>query len=88
MDTKILEYNSYLYDMFFHDFSITREMLEEESFTFKSRITRDIILELINVVPDEWKPNMQDINQLVDYIMYRVDNLDVIISTIMTYNNR
>lgn len=88
LDTKILEYNSYLYDMFFHDFSITREMLEEESFTFKSRITRDIILELINVVPDEWKPNMQDINQLVDYIMYRVDNLDVIISTIMTYNNR
>ena len=28
------------------------------------------------------------VDELVNYILYRVDNLDVIISTILTYNNR
>ena len=76
LDTKVLEYNSYLYGMFFHNFSVTKEMLEKESFVFKSRINRDIIMGII------------DIDELVNYILYRVNNLDVIISTILTYNNR
>lgn len=88
LDTKVLEYNSYLYEMFFHNFSITKEMLEKESFSFKNRISRDIIIELIGFVPDEWKPKQKDLDELVNYILYRVDNLDVIISTILTYNNR
>ena len=29
LDTKVLEYNSYLYGMFFHNFSVTKEMLEK-----------------------------------------------------------
>ena len=86
--TKVLEYNTYLYEMFFHNFSVTKEMLEKESLVFKSKINRDIITELIKNIPDEWKPKQIDIDELVNYIMYRVDNLDVIISTIMTYNTK
>ena len=85
LDTKVLEYNEYLYEMFFHNFSVTKEMLESQSLVFKSKISRDIITELIETTPKEWRPNQNDINALVDYIMYRVENLDVIISTIMTY---
>ena len=88
LDTKVLEYNSYLYEMFFHNFSITKEMLEKESLVFKNKISRDIMVELIGFVPDEWKPKQKDLDELVNYILYRVDNLDVIISTILTYNNR
>lgn len=88
LDTKILEDNSYLYEMFFHDFSITKEMLEKESLVFKSKIDRDTIIKLIGFVPEEWKPKQEDLDELVNYILYRVDNLDVIISTILTYNNR
>lgn len=88
LDTKVLEYNTYLYEMFFHDFSITKEMLRKESLVFKSKINRDIITELIKNIPDDWKPRQIDIDELVNYIMYRVDNLDVIISTIMTYNTK
>ena len=87
-DTKILEYNSYLYDMFFHNFSITKEMLEKEGLIFKSKINRDIIVKLIDFSPDEWKPKQKDLDELVNYILYRVDNLDVIISMILTYHNR
>jgi hypothetical protein len=56
--------------------------------TFKSRINRDIIIGIIDIIPEEWKPKQKDIDELVNYILYRVDNLDVIISTILTYNNR
>lgn len=88
LDTKVLEYNSYLYGMFFHNFSVTKEMLEKESLVFKSRINRDIIIGIIDIIPEEWKPKQKDIDELINYILYRVDNLDVIISTILTYNNR
>ena len=47
-----------------------------------------IIVELVDIIPEEWKPKQKDIDELVNYILYRVDNLDVIISTILTYNNR
>lgn len=88
LDTKILEYNSYLYEMFFHDFSITKEMLEKESSVFKRKICRDIIIEFINEIPIEWKPDQNDLDELINYILYRVNNLDVIISTIMAYNSK
>ena len=88
LDTKVLEYNSSLYEMFFKNFSVGREMLEKESLFFKSKINRDIITELVDIIPEEWRPKQKDIDELVNYILYRVSNLDVIISTILTYNNR
>lgn len=74
--------------MFFHNFSVTKDMLEKESLVFKSKINRNIIIGIIDIIPEEWKPKQKDIDELVNYILYRVDNLDVIISTILTYNNR
>jgi ribosomal protein S17E len=85
LETKVLEYNKYLYEMFYHNISVTKEMLESESLVFKNKINGDIISELISSIPDEWKPKPADIDALIEYIMYRIDNLDVIISTIMTY---
>ena len=87
LNTKVLEYNTYLYLMFFQNFSITKEMLEKEGLVFKSKIKRDIIMKFIGCIPDEWKPDQKDLDELVNYILYRADNLDVIISTIMTYHN-
>lgn len=85
LSTKVLEYNKILYDMFFHNISITKDVLEKESCIFKSKINYDTISKLISCTPDEWKPNQKDIEALIKYIMYRVDNLDMIISTIIKY---
>ena len=63
-------------------------MLEKESSVFKSKINHDIITELIDIILEEWRPKQKDIDELINYILYRVDNLDVIISIILTYNNR
>lgn len=84
-DTKILDYNRYLYDMFFHNISVTKELLQKESLYFKNRLNCDIITEFIEAIPNEWKPSQGDMDSLVKYLMYRINNLDVIISTIMNY---
>ncbi len=84
LSDRILRSNSYLYDMFFHSLSISKELLENESLVFKNKINRDIINGFIMEMPDEWKPMQNDLDALVDYILYRVDNLDIIISTILT----
>mgnify|MGYP003418773221 CR=1 FL=1 len=88
LNTKVLEYNEYLYGMFFQNFRITKDMLEKESLLFKRKINRDIITKLIDCTPNEWKPKQKDLDELVNYILYRVENLDVIISTIMAYYNK
>ncbi len=85
LSTKVLEYNKYLYEMFIHNISITKELLEREGLIFKKAIKSDTILELISLIPDEWKPRQEDLEALVEYIMYRVNNIDTIIATIMAY---
>ena len=85
LSTKVLEYNERLYGMFYHNFSITKELLEEQSSFFQSKLSYDIIDELVKSVPEEWKPKPKDIDALIKYLMYRVDNLNVITSTILNY---
>lgn len=83
--TRILEENSYLYDMFFQNINVTKENLTEKSLLFKKRLNYDTISNIIASIPKEWMPSSKDIASLTKYIMYRVDNIDVIISTILKY---
>lgn len=85
LDTKVLKYNEYLYKMFFNNMTVSKELLEEEAEKFKNKINKDVLAEIIENIPEEWKPTQRDIDSLIKYIMYRVENLDVIISTIMSY---
>lgn len=85
LSTEILEYNNRLYDMFFSNVPVTKEKLNGEIYRFKNKINRDTIKNIVNSAPDEWKPKQKDIDALVKYIMYRVDNLDVIKSVILNY---
>lgn len=82
---QILKYNERLYKMFYRNISITKEILEKASFEFKNKINSDIIKKLIDDCPNEWRPTKEDEDMLVTYLMYRIDHLDVIISTIMQY---
>ena len=90
IDTRILENNSYLYEMFFRDVSITitKEIINKEMSVFKNKINSGIINRIISDIPQEWKPRVDDIEELVKYIFYRVDNLETIIVTILKYINR
>lgn len=85
--TKVLEYNERLYNMFYRNMKITKEDLEQASLVFKNKINCDIIKKFIEECPQEWRPTIENEDMLVEYLMYRIDHLDVIISTIMSYLN-
>ena len=85
LSTKVFEYNEYLYKMFTQNISVTKNSLKKEGLIFRNRINSNMILEFIDQIPNEWKPKQKDIDTLVEYIMYRINNIDVIISTILEY---
>lgn len=85
LSTRVLEDNRYLYGMFFDNITITKTLLENESKIFKAKINRPVIIDIIENVPDEWKPAKEDIEELVNYILYRINNLTKIISMILAH---
>lgn len=85
LSTEVLECNERLYSMFFRNISITKEGLKQVSIEFKNKINSDIIRKFIEECPQEWRPTKESENVLVEYIMYRLNHLDVIISTILNY---
>lgn len=85
LSTEVLEYNERLYGMFYRNLTITKIALEEAGTEFKNKINGNIICKFIKECPDEWRPVKENEQVLVDYLMYRIDHLDVIISTMMQY---
>lgn len=85
LSTDVLEYNERLYSMFYRNISITKEALEQASIELKSKINCDIIKKFIEECPQEWRPTQENENMLVEYLMYRINHFDVIISTILNY---
>lgn len=83
--TKILEYNNYLYSMFFNNLKFKIQNIQNEVNSFKDKITYDIMRDIINDIPKEWLPKECDINKLLEYILYRVDHLEDICITIRKY---
>lgn len=85
LSTEVLEYNERLYSMFYRNISITKEALEQASIEFKKKINCNVIKKFIEECPQEWRPAEESEKALVEYLMYRINHLDVIISTILNY---
>lgn len=85
LSIEVLKNNERLYGMFFRNLSITKAALEQESVNFKNRITYDVIKKFVEECPQEWRPMKENEDVLVEYIMYRINHFDVIISTILNY---
>lgn len=85
LSTEVLKYNERLYSMFYRNISITKETLEQASIEFKSKINCNVIKEFIEECPQDWRPTQESENALVEYLMYRINHFDVIISTILNY---
>lgn len=85
LSKEVLEYNERLYGMFYRNISITKEILEQVSIEFKNKISCDIIRKIIEECPQEWRPTKESESMLVEYLMYRINHFDVIISTIVNY---
>ena len=85
LDTRILKENETIYSMFFNKICVEKEKLINEKILFQKLISYDIIYGLIAECPNSIKPTEKDIDSLIKYLLYRIDNLDRIISTICSY---
>ena len=83
--TRVLEENAYLYSMFYRNLSVTKEILEEYKVPFRSKITEEVLRNIVLDVPQEWLPSSEDINALIEYLLYRIEHLDDICITILNY---
>jgi hypothetical protein len=85
-DTKILRCNYHeTYEVFNELNIITRTDLENEIILFKSRIDEEILRGIVKDIPEEWITDINDIEKLIDYIMYRLYNLDNMKEMIINY---
>ena len=85
--TDVLCQNKELYEMFFSHMKFVRNELTDILKSFQENITYDIIWDIINDMPIEWLPIQDDLDALVDYLLYRVNHLDDICITIENYLN-
>lgn len=64
---------------------ITKENLIQEANAFKKVINRELLEEIVNEIPKEWISNRCDIDKLIDYILYRLNNMNSFIEIITKY---
>lgn len=86
--TNVIENNKILYSMFFHNMSIKEENFSDIKVSFRNKITDEILRSFISDIPHEWLPPDRDIDALVEYILYRVEHIDEICTTILNYLNK
>lgn len=83
--TKILDYNDYLYSMFYRNMSVAENNFKDLKESFRSKITEDTLYSVISDIPKEWLPSEEDIDVLVEYLHYRIEHLDDICVTIINH---
>ncbi len=87
LDTKIIEYNNVIYSMFFGYKSIGINELKSVADRYQEIITRDLLDDIIIMIPNDWSINDNDVTALKDYILYRVAHLDDICNMIINYKD-
>ena len=87
LDPDIASDNNYGYAFYstFMPKTTTKEALEQASIEFKNRIHCEMIKKFIEECPQEWRPAKESENVLAEYLMYRINHFDVIVSTILNY---
>ncbi len=84
---EIMESNSYLYNMFFSYMNFQKDAMGDIIALFRENITLEAMQDIINDIPVEWLPSEDDVNMLVEYILYRLSHLEDICITIEKYLN-
>lgn len=74
-DEDILVNNQYLYQMIYESISIQFEELIKLADNINEKLSKELFENVISKVPDEWCMNKDDLNKLVDYLVYRLDHI-------------
>ena len=85
---KILESNlSGVYNPFIELGIVTKGKLTYQLELFKEKINEEVLRSIIDELPEVWIDNKRDLLKLNEYIMYRLNKLNIIIENICSYLN-
>lgn len=88
MDLKILQSNlAGVYTQFIEIGIVTKEKLINQSEQFKEKINEQVITNIIDEMPEVWVVNKKELLKLVEYLLYRLNHLNIIIENIISYLN-
>lgn len=74
-DTDILTSNRDMYSMFLQSMRFEKEKLYDASKMFTESITNSMLNSIISEIPIEWNLTKKDSNALIEYLLYRLDNI-------------
>ena len=83
MDTDILEANGY--GFFSRNKTINKHSLLKVAEKFKQVITKQLLDDIINSIPDDWKISSKDLEALKIYLLYRVEHMNEMCEIIVNY---
>ncbi len=83
--TKIMENNDYLYSMIMHSVPFRKNIILDLIPLFQTHITNKVMENIIEEIPEKWKPRDKDIKTLFQYLEYRLEHLKEICMTIDNY---
>ena len=86
-DIDIVTSNYDLYSMFLHSMNFSKEKLYNSREIFKTSINEFMLRSIINEIPPEWGLNRKDSDALIEYLLYRLDNITPICDTICKHWN-
>lgn len=85
--TDILVHNNFLYEMFYQQMNIKENCFDESKIILRKHITESTLRIVSKDIPEEWLPSSDDLEALIEYILYRVRHLDEICKMIDLYIN-
>lgn len=75
-DNFIMQSNYYLYSKFLKAIPINMINLKEAINYFNEKLSEDFFWNLKNIIPEEWEDDKDEINALIEYIIYRFKHLE------------
>ena len=85
LSTKIIEYNQYIYGLFFRALSPSKSHLNVVSDTIGSICSEQSLRAILNDIPIEWRPIKDNEDALIEYILYRINHLEEIKTVILNH---
>lgn len=83
LDTDILKANGYGY--FVRNKAISKISLQKKAEKFKQLITKQLLDDIINSIPNDWKIADNNLETLKQYLLYRVEHINEICELITNY---
>lgn len=74
--TEILEYNAYLYRLFYKCVNFDLVTLQKEVEFFNKKLNKSFFNDIMNMIPMEWESNKDELNALSEYLFYRFQHLN------------